>query len=364
MRKILPAIALLFSAYTTVAQNGLENLLVEKYYIAEPNDTNANIDGGVLPLGSVTYRLYADMLPGYKFQAVYGVPGHEMRIETTTLFFNNEDRGSTTPTFSKTNARNNTVMLDSWLSVGAACSNNFGILKSADDGAATIVNNYSPMVLQSTNPLAGIPVMQEDGIISVAGRNPEPVTDVGISTEIAVFNDQNDGTNGPVFATSNGSWASLNGSVGADTIDNKVLIAQITTDGVLCFKLNIQIGTPAGGVENYVADSAVASEILFAPLVYCSNTGISSHDKQNNFFKIYPNPTNSNTYIQIKDVEANTNSFYTISDITGKVVLQKELGFLSKGQIIKIDATQLQSGYYFVSLHAGNNVATQKLVKK
>ncbi|HNR19546.1 MAG TPA: hypothetical protein PKN75_07750 [Bacteroidia bacterium] len=90
MRRILPAIALLFSAYPTVAQNGLENLIVEKYYISEPNDTNANIDGGVLPLGSVTYRLYADMLPGYRFQAVYGVPGHEMRIET----FNNEDRGT------------------------------------------------------------------------------------------------------------------------------------------------------------------------------------------------------------------------------------------------------------------------------
>lgn len=364
MQKLLLGLALLITPVITQAQNGLENIIVEKYYIAEPNDTNANMDGGVLPLGSVTYRIYADMLPGYKFQAVYGVPGHEMRIQTTTLFFNNEDRGSTTPTFSKTNARNNTVMLDSWLSVGAACAGNFGVLKDDDDGVATIVNNSSPMVLQGTNPLAGIPLVQEDGIIAVTGRTPEPVTDVGISAEIAVFNDQNDGTNGPVFATSNGSWASLNGSVGADTVDNKVLIAQITTDGILCFSLNMQIGTPNGGVENYVADSAVANEILFAPLVYCSNTGVNSYDKQNHFFKIYPNPTTGDTWLQVKETVVNTASFYTINDVTGKTVRNVNLGLVNKGDVVKVETNELNSGYYFVTLHMGDQSITQKLVKQ
>jgi hypothetical protein len=122
-------------------QNGLENIIVEKYYISDGNDTIANLDGGVLPVGSVTYRVYVDMLPGYKFQVCYGVPTHELRIETTTLFFNNEDRGSTSPNFSFTNAAKNTVMLDSWLSVGAACNGYMGILKSDDNGVGNIVNN-------------------------------------------------------------------------------------------------------------------------------------------------------------------------------------------------------------------------------
>ncbi|MBK9638982.1 MAG: hypothetical protein IPO63_14705 [Bacteroidetes bacterium] len=40
-----------------------------------------------------------------------------MRFQTSTAFFNNEDYGATTPTYSKVNANKNTVMLDSWLAV-------------------------------------------------------------------------------------------------------------------------------------------------------------------------------------------------------------------------------------------------------
>src|SRR5436190_1343744 len=107
---------LFFGIFTTLglwayAQNGLEGIVVEKYYVSDANDTTANGTGGVLPVGSITYRIYVDMLPGYKFQAAYGVDvaptnvvstgDHELRIETTTLFFNNEDRGATTPGFTK-----------------------------------------------------------------------------------------------------------------------------------------------------------------------------------------------------------------------------------------------------------------------
>ena len=54
------------------AQNGLENITVEKYYVSNAADATGSI--GVLPVGSVTYRIFADLLPGYKFQAAYGVP--------------------------------------------------------------------------------------------------------------------------------------------------------------------------------------------------------------------------------------------------------------------------------------------------
>ena len=88
-----------------------------------------------------------------------------------------------------------------------------------------------------------------------------------------MFGSQNDGTNGPVFSTWNGSWASLNGSIGPDSIDNKVLIAQITTDGIFSFELNIQIGTPTGGVQNFVAVNPVANEIVIPSLIY-NSTGV------------------------------------------------------------------------------------------
>ncbi len=262
MKKILLGLVLL-SAYGN-AQNGLQNVIVEPYYISSENDTIANIDGGTLPIKSTTYRIYVDMLPGYKFQAAYGVNTlggeHELRLATTTTFFNNVDRGDSYPAFNKSYEDDNTLMVDSWLSCGAACAGSFGVLKSADNGVSTIVNSYVPKVLQDSNAWMGIPIRNQDGIITTT-ITPEPVTDVNISTEVAVFGDGS--TVGSVFSTYNGSWASLNGSVGLDT-SNIVLIAQITTDGNFAYQLNIQIGTPSGGTQQYVSKNAVGSEILCA----------------------------------------------------------------------------------------------------
>ena len=89
MKNLVLVLGLLICSLSLNAQNGLENIIVEKYYISDGNDTLANLDGGVLPVGSVTYRVYVDMLPGYKFQVCYGVPAHELRIETTTFSFLN-----------------------------------------------------------------------------------------------------------------------------------------------------------------------------------------------------------------------------------------------------------------------------------
>lgn len=258
--------AFLFFAQLLSAQNGLECIEVEKYYISEGNDTTVDNVGGKLPVGSVTYRIYVDMLPGYTFQAAYGTdvdpfgvvnPGdHQLRLETSTLFFNNEDRGATTPTFTKANCANNTVMLDSYLSVGGACVGNMGILKSKDNGVGNVNNKDG--VLKGANPMAGIPLTQQDGMIS---GSPVMVTTVGINNEIAVFDNQNDGTNGPKFSTYNGSWACLGGCIGSDPTENKVLIAQITTNGIFSYDLNIQIGTPDGNVQQYVAHNPVGNEI-------------------------------------------------------------------------------------------------------
>ena len=154
------------------------------------------------PVGSVTYRIFVDMLPGYKFQAVYGVPGHELRIATSTLFFNNEDRGATSPVYTIAQSSDNTVMLDSWLSAGGANSTGIGVLKSDDNGVSTILN--SDGVLQNFDPSIDIPLSLQDGKINGI---PQDVTAVGIDNEILLFKNQNDGTNGPTFSTFNGSLA-------------------------------------------------------------------------------------------------------------------------------------------------------------
>ena len=365
MKKIYLSVSLLFCGLVSNAQNGIEyglqDIIVEKYYISELNDAAANLTDGVLPVSSTTYRIYADMLPGYKFQAAFGVPTHELRIETTTLFFNNEDRGSTSPTFTKTQAKSNTVMLDSWLSVGAACSGNFGVLKTEDDGLNTNVNNDG--LLQNNDPAAGIPLTDEDGF---RAGTPQSVTTLGIDAEIAMFDAQNDGTNGPVFSTWNGSWASLNGSyaVGVDSLDNRILIAQITTDGDFSFQLNIQIGTPSGGVQQYVAQNPVDPEILLASLTYnaSSSVGINNPVAANSLVSVYPNPAKEQVTIAVSNTNS-INNYYAVYDGKGSLLAQNTIEEITAKHNETVDISTYPKGLYFVVVSLDGTVTSHKIIK-
>lgn len=266
MNKFIAAVAFMLSHFIVTAQKGLENIIVEKYYVTDRNDSAAEISGKLHP-GAVTYRVYVDMLPGYRFQAAYGIPGHELRIATSTSFYNSDEGAALSNDISNKSLNKNTVMLDSWLSVGAACSAGFGILKKDDDAKGTIINLNIPPVLQCENSLAGIPVKNRDGILIASPQSV--VTTFGIEKELNVFA-ANDSVPHNVFFTSNGSWASFGGSIGPKP-DNKVLIAQLTTDGQLTFELNIQLGSPNGSVENYVAKNPVGKEIQLACLIFPSS---------------------------------------------------------------------------------------------
>jgi len=246
MKKTLLGLYLILLVFSIHAQNGLEKIIVEKYYVSDTNDASGS--SGTLPVGSVTYRIFVDMLPGYNFQAAYGSPTHTLVLKTSTTFFNNTDFGNITPSYSKHNAAKNTVMLDSWLSVGGACAGYLGVLKSDDNGVGTVVN--ADGLLQNADTSAGIPLTTQDGII--AGIVPT-FTTIGLTNETNVFNDGS--ANGNIFTTKNGAWTCLTGAKGHDSVTNRVLIAQITTDGVFHYELNIQIGTPQGGREQYVVSN-------------------------------------------------------------------------------------------------------------
>ena len=110
MKKFLIGIGFCLLGFFAQAQNGLEGIVVEKYYIANAADAAGST--GTLPVGSVTYRIYADMLPGYNFQGVYGNIPHPMEFRTSTTFFNNEDRGAVTPAYTLAQAKLNTVIFN------------------------------------------------------------------------------------------------------------------------------------------------------------------------------------------------------------------------------------------------------------
>ncbi len=242
------------------AQNGLENIVVEKYYVSNAADAAAS--SGVLPVGSVTYRIYADMLPGYNFQLAFGNGNHTLDITSSTTFFNDENRGLTTGGNSVNNTKSGTVGLDSWFSVGGTALGKLGVLKSEDtDGSI-----YSASaILANNDPSTGIQIKTQDGMAPGA---PGAVTFVGFDPAGGIF----DATSqqGGTFSISNAGWSILGGSVGP-TAANRVLIGQFTTNGVFGFHLNIQIGTPSGGTQTYVSSNPQGAEISIPSLSLVPN---------------------------------------------------------------------------------------------
>lgn len=341
---------------------GLENIIVERYYVSNADDSLAtdaiSAAPGALPAGSVTYRIYADMAPGYNFQAGFGVTTHELRFETTTSFFNNEDRGAAQPNYSKNLARTNTVMIDSWLSAGSGCLNNFGVLKSDDDGVATVVNNNVPPVLQNNDTSAGIPLTVQDGLL--AGT---PIAVTFVPTPPPVFDNTQYGN---LFSTRNFSWAALGGAVGPDTT-NKVLIAQMTTNGIFSFKLNLQLGGPGAAVEQYVADSATGTEIQLNALAQTfypvAPVGIRDVNTTTAQFAIYPNPTSENLTVEIEASQKNSSATLVVVDVLGKERMKKNILITGGKQSVQVDVSSLARGYYLARLYTETGLQVKQFIK-
>ncbi|MFZ4411700.1 MAG: T9SS type A sorting domain-containing protein [Bacteroidales bacterium] len=349
-----------FVTFYSYAQHGLDSVIVEKYYISNSADSIKSI--GILPAKSVTYRIFVDMKPGYKFQSSYGSANHPLLITTTTSFFNNEDYGSISPVYTKTQAKKNTVMLDSWLSVGSACVGNFGILKSRDNGVANVIN--ADTILQNNDTAAGIPLTQQDGLIS---GSTGTFGAIGIDNAIAVFDASSQFGNS--FVVTNGAWYCLAGAIGPDT-NNQVLIAQITTNGRLRFKLNLQLGTPTGGTEKYVAENPIDStEHQRGFLTYVSDTTINiivntnDFKEKENYISVFPNPSNGIYTLNLYSTGMNTENYYTIYSIMGNLIFKKKINNFTDAKSENIDLTSLPKGIYFIEINLNGVSSTKKLIK-
>ena len=243
------------------SQDGLEGIILEKFYISTKEDNSKPELSGHLAPGSITYRIYVDLKPGYTFQAAYGAPNHQLYIKSTNLFYNHVEYGAEYPnriplrTYSR-----NTSRLDSWLSVGGAGENQIGVLKSEDDSLN--VSKTSGAYLKNNSKKMGVSLEVVDGMkeqynLAFPTFYQMDSTIKGLGTI----------TNTNTISTKNGAWASMGkGSQGADSLSNKILIAQLTTDGKLSYQLNLLIGTPDGKSEKYVAHNPIEGEFTHPDL--------------------------------------------------------------------------------------------------
>ncbi len=238
----LALVPALLAQYTPPDGSALQGLIVERYYVADANDA-ADTDGGPgLVAGATTYRVFVDLKAGYKLLTVGGFEDHPISMGTSTTFFNNEDRGG--PWGNGINDIHldvNTVAIDSWLTIGGASDAHWGVLKSADPDGSIVggANNdggsTGTPLLVNDDVSMGTPLTDADGLWSIS----EPPTINAVGTAPDLFEPGGSNT----YSNANYAWAVLGGISAPDT-NNRILIGQFTTDGVLSYCLNLFVKIP------------------------------------------------------------------------------------------------------------------------
>jgi hypothetical protein len=279
-------IALLLFVFTIVTQchyfAQLEKVIVEKYYITDSLDAT-DITGGGIEKGTVTYRIYVDLAKGSKLRKIYGDNSHTLKINSTLPFFNNQADGQTfAKDFMRARYGENTVALDTWLTLGQTTKKQgnityFGVLKNQDNNGSFIggVNNdggsaqlSQGLLLNDTSEL-GIPLTIADGMDTMTNV-PQNWFDYG-------FKDLVTGTDTTIFGSvvsgisfeSNNCTLSNDGVNGVIADSNQIIVAQLTTKGALSFELNIEIEAVINGdtsIIKYVArDTLLTSGTEYSP---------------------------------------------------------------------------------------------------
>ncbi|MEO8069697.1 MAG: hypothetical protein ABI599_18515, partial [Flavobacteriales bacterium] len=267
--KFLLGCSLAFGALSANAQ-GLEQIIVEPYYEASAADAAASANGSAnatndLIAGSRTYRIYADLLPGYKLETVFGSAAHPLDLTTTTFFYNQTDRGTA---FGHTNGTirldENTCSIDSYLTFGMAGNTKRGVLKSADTDPVGVIfpNDEGSPVMENATAWMGTALTAADGMVTGTLITAQTV---GTASTTA-FSDNATAA----YATNNGAWTVLGGAQGEDPNGtNRILIAQVTTNGTFSFHLNMRVNLLAGGApQDYVWGSPTGTEVTIPSLTF------------------------------------------------------------------------------------------------
>jgi hypothetical protein len=364
MKKPLLTLGLL-STLSLNAQKGLEGIVVEKYYvsnIADSLDADANGASSPLRVGSVTYRIFANLLPGYKVIQMYGDPNHIFKVETTTSFYNDPNFGvSYYGGTSVNNTKKNTQLIDSYFTIGGVAAGMMGVPKSEDtDGS--IGNNQG--ILSNNDPSAGIPITglgAQDGMMP---GTPIALNTLGLTNELNVF----DQAKGNLFSTNGGTIVALGGVQGV-TSSNSVLLGQFTTDGVFSFQMNIQIGTPvAGGSEIYVASNPIGNELEEPTLTYTSKTnptlGLDENVPNDDIdVLIFPNPSNGKLNVLVSNSSASGSlDKLEVLSLNGQTLHEQKLISSNGNAVGSVDLSEYEKGIYLVRLHVGDQVINRQIV--
>ena len=263
-----------FAWYNASAQ--LEKVIVEKYYVSDSNDST-DIDGGGVPVGSTTYRIYLDLKPGTVLKRIYGDENHPFSISSSEVFFNNILDGETFgKDFIKGRYFENTVALDTWLTLGQTAKQGtkyyYGILKDQDtdgsfvggtnnDGGSAVV--ATGLLINEDTTSFGRPLTEADGMDTLNSA-PNSWLNSGILDLLSGDDSTMFGRLVPQSGfESNNFHLSCSGVSGTVADSNQVIIAQLTTLGELTFNINITVEEMVNGIltlVNYVSSDTLLGD--------------------------------------------------------------------------------------------------------
>jgi len=265
--------------------NAINKVIVETYYISNSLDATDST-GLPLQIGSTTFRIFIDMKPGAKLKKIYGDAFHPIKIMSTDTFWNNTDNGETFAyNINKNRLGDNTVALDSWLTLGQATKLTpipyFGILKISDRDGSIVggVNNdggsasIAQGLLTNSNAQIGVALTIADGLDTMT-ITPSNWANYGFIDEISNEDSTVFGSlkRGKSFISYNAGLQN-SGVQGVLADSNQVLVAQLTTKGTLTFELNLEIEETNNGITSIVkyvanADTLFEGEVLCPFLKY------------------------------------------------------------------------------------------------
>jgi len=390
MKKIFTLTLLSFITVIVLGQNepflpdtnALEGIIVEKYYLSDADDV-----AGGLQEGSITYRVYADLKPDYRVLnfTAFSVHPISIRVSDGGEFYNNAFGvplgANLNPALYAVDA---TVGVDTWLTIGAANEDGFGILKSQDEDESSLVAGSAAGYLFNEEGYCQPSLQSQDGII--AGEAPS-ITTLGETDQLPIFGNASTSEN---FEVEDLTIAVLGGVIGPNE-ENHVLLGQFTTmNGTLEFDINIQIGIPEE-LQCNVIPSCEKNSIWFTysfdpqdsqnnqnpdlnyvtyqsdALSYVDDGApctLSTDDLQRieNAFSVFPNPTEGVAQLSFSNELGNAR--YEVYDISGKLVKSENIGIASRASVHEIDMRNLNSGVYLIKVISDESFSIKKIVKK
>lgn len=119
--------------------------------------------------------------------------------------------------------------------------------------------------------------------------------------------------------------------------------------------------------NNYMDLASRTNKIYFIYLVHRYEAsyrsfiaGIQNTHSDNSFFTVYPNPSNNEITISIKQIKDDKNTLLSIFDMQGSLVLKQTL---QKGKT-EIEISRFSKGIYLLRLTNGGNENTTRIVKE